>query len=105
MNRKQRPEDDYFVCPHCGSDVPTGAAFCRECGASDTSGWEEDCGTVDAFPDAYAPDTDFDYDEFISREFPDHAEPTSGRQATRWFTGLIVAIVLIAFLLFILTNR
>lgn len=103
MNRKQRPADDYFVCPHCGSDVPAGAAFCRECGASDESGWEQDdYGTEEAFPDAYAPDADFDYDEFISREFPEYAKPTGRRQPTRWFTGLVVAIVCIAFLMYAL---
>ena len=70
MARKQHPDDDYFVCPHCGSDVPAGAAFCRECGASDESGWDDDYGIADG----YAPDSDFDYDEFIGREFPGYAE-------------------------------
>ncbi len=104
MNRKQRQEDDYFVCPHCGSDVPTGAASCRECGASDESGWDDDDGIAGAFSEAYAPDTDFDYDEFINREFPEHAEPSAESQSTRWFAGLVVAIVCIAFLLYVLAN-
>lgn len=103
MNRKQRQDGDYFVCPHCGSDVPAGASFCRECGASDESGWDDD-EIADALPDAYAPDTDFDYDEFISREFPEYAKSTGRPLATRWFTGLVVAIVCIAFLLFVLAN-
>ncbi len=104
MNRRPPSEDDYFVCPHCGSDVPAGAASCRECGASDDSGWDDDYGSAGAFPDGYAPDADFDYHEFISREFPDQAEPGKDRQSTRWFTGLVIAIVCIAFLLYVLAT-
>jgi hypothetical protein len=101
MNRKQRPKDDYFVCPHCGADVPVGAASCRECGASDESGWGDDDYVSDG---GYGEDTDFDYDEFISREFPEYTEPSNKRQRARWFTGLVVAIVCLAFLLFVLAN-
>ncbi|MBC8874117.1 MAG: hypothetical protein H8E44_32155 [Planctomycetes bacterium] len=105
MSRKQRPTDDYFVCPHCGSDVPVGAASCRQCGASDDSGWsDDDYGSDGMSSEEYEPDADFDYDEFIRCEFPEHAAPGNRRPTTRWFTSLVVVIVLIAFLLFVLAN-
>lgn len=33
---------DYFICPHCGAEVPSGAPACPECGSDDETGWSED---------------------------------------------------------------
>ncbi len=33
---------DYFICPHCGAEVPFGAPACPECGSDDETGWSED---------------------------------------------------------------
>lgn len=30
-----------FVCPHCGADVPAGAAACPVCGSDEETGWSE----------------------------------------------------------------
>ena len=33
---------DYFVCPICGTDVPTKSKVCTECGSDENTGWSED---------------------------------------------------------------
>lgn len=79
-----------FDCPCCGAEVSAGASFCRECGASDDSGWslEEEEG--------FASDDDFDYDEFLDREFS-IAKPISPRDKfRRMFTVAIIVLVCIS---------
>lgn len=52
-------------CPACGEWVPRGAAACDDCGACERSGWSGDTHT-DGLD---LPDDEFDYDDFIAREF------------------------------------
>ena len=54
--------DDWFSCHHCGAALPVTATYCRECGASAESGWND--GELDEDGG-----DDFDYDEYVSREF------------------------------------
>ena len=54
------------VCPVCGEDVPSGALACPECGADHNSGWRQDAETYEALD---LPDEDFNYDEFVRKEF------------------------------------
>ena len=62
--------DDYFVCPHCGAEVSHKARACPECGADDETGWAEDADKWRAdIPTGYGGDDDFDYDEYVRREF------------------------------------
>ncbi len=67
--------------------MPSNATVCRECGFSDDyveSG--DDYDPLDA--------DDFDYDDFVAREFPQHSEtgsPASRRQM--WMRLIILAIV------------
>ena len=84
-----------FPCPHCGEFVAAGARRCRECGASDEYGWnhdqleQNDCG-----------DDDFDYDDYVAREFPGHADPDSPALMRRdwivWIIGLLIAALLMS---------
>jgi len=92
---KRRPDsDDYFICPCCGAEVRVGAKFCRECGASDDFGWDEEGGGWDDDTRAGdAAEDDFDYDEFVAREFPDRAAPWSKHRMKRWATGAVVVII------------
>jgi hypothetical protein len=97
---KQRQETDkFFICPNCGSQVRGDARFCRECGASDESGWsEDDSPWNDESRLGLGVEEDFDYDEFLNREFPDRAHLTPKQRIRRWATAALVAIVTIAFL-------
>jgi hypothetical protein len=61
---KHRPPPD--PCPNCDAEVPRNARACPGCGADWTTGWNEDgddAGGLDL------PEDDFDYDEFVQREF------------------------------------
>lgn len=94
-NRKRRSEGE-FACPHCGAPVRADARFCRQCGASEDSGWNED-DSLEEDVAGYAGADDFNYDEFIAREFPDHADRPHGRGSRWWIVGL----VLLAFLMYL----
>jgi hypothetical protein len=52
-------------CPVCGEWVRRGQLSCEECGSCARSGWGGDTG-ADGLD---LPDDDFDYDDFIAREF------------------------------------
>ncbi|HRJ09817.1 MAG TPA: hypothetical protein PK490_16875 [Prosthecobacter sp.] len=81
-------------CPVCGEWVPRGAAACDDCGACAKSGWKDDAETYDGLD---LPDEDFDYDDFIKREFDNRARQLGGptrEQLWRW-VGLAVFIVMV----------
>lgn len=73
------------VCPVCGEDVPPRALACPECGADHKSGWREDAGSgsVDL------PDEDFNYDEFVEKEFGNSAK-SLGIKPIWWITAIVV---------------
>lgn len=79
-----------FDCPCCGAEVFADARFCRECGASDDSGWNEDG------EDGFATDDDFDYEEYLEREFSITRTPSPGTQIRRVFTFVIIVLVCIS---------
>lgn len=90
-----RKRGDSFPCPHCGAEVPAGATFCRACGASDDAGWNDESAWTGG------DDDDFDYDDYVGREFPEHAAPGQG-SPPRWFFTLIAALVCLGILLWAL---
>jgi uncharacterized membrane protein YvbJ len=69
------------VCPHCGAVLRPEATYCRECGASPDSGWGDDEPAYES-----ASDDEFDYDEFLRREFPESAprQPIRARHMIVW---------------------
>ena len=77
--------DNDFVCNQCGSEVHPNAKACAQCGArrgtprarsARSQAWhqEEHLDGID-LPDATG--DDFDYDEFIAREFGESAAEKS----------------------------
>jgi len=76
------------ICPVCGEDVPPKALACPDCGACHKSGWRE--GALDEY-DPAAPDSDFDYDEFVKEEFG-KSRPAFHR--VWWITALLLFIIL-----------
>lgn len=52
-------------CPVCGEWAPRGVVACDECGACAKSGWSKNT-TADGLD---LPDDEFDYDDFVAREF------------------------------------
>jgi hypothetical protein len=80
------------VCPVCGEEVPRDVRACPECGADHNSGWKED---ADAYDGVDLPEHDFNYDDFVQREFGSQAKP-AGLKMIWWIVGisLILALVL-----------
>lgn len=80
-----------FTCPNCGTDVNVRAKSCPECGADDQTVWKErDYSHT-------AEDDEFDYDEFLQKEF---GKPGLKPKGMSWWTWAL-AIVLIIALLFL----
>ncbi|MCB1076438.1 MAG: hypothetical protein KDM64_01310 [Verrucomicrobiae bacterium] len=84
-------------CPECGASVHLNAAGCRHCGARrGPQGWERS-ETYDGL-DLPGEDDDFDYDEFVAREFGDG--PKSGWAAwpaKKKFWWLVALVTFLAF--------
>jgi hypothetical protein len=69
---------------------------CRECGADHLSGWREDAADYDGLD---LPDDDFDYDDFVKREFGGAPKPT-GIRPVWWLVALALILITILALLF-----
>ena len=70
-------------CTNCGAAVSPNAIACPECGADKETGWNEDAHAQGLD----LPEEDFDYDEFIEREFDEDkleiiplSDPTVAKQ-------------------------
>ena len=88
-------EGGYFLCPHCGAEVRKGQAACPECGSCEETGWSD--AATEGFADGgYDEDDDFDYNEFVESEFPDHAQPLTARQK---LTKLAIVLICLALIL------
>ncbi len=89
------------VCPVCGHDVPRKALACSECGADYNSGWREGAEEYDGLD---LPDEEFNYDQFVRKEFG-RSSPLKpqGMKTIWWVTGIIVIVVTVV--LFLLSLR
>ena len=52
-------------CLNCGAKVPIRARACPECGACEETGWSESS----QYESSYFAEGEFDYSDFIEREF------------------------------------
>ena len=76
------------VCPVCGADVPPDALACPDCGADDETGWNEETTATDGLN---LPDEEFDYDDFVRREFGEDPAPAGSRRRALWVgVGVVV---------------
>jgi len=81
------------ICPNCGAEVPPNAKACPECGADEETGWSEEART-DGLD---LPDENFDYEEFVKREFGGGKKSPVPR-GIHWFWW-VVGVVLLALIL------
>lgn len=77
-------------CPVCGEWIPKGVVACDECGACEKSGWS---GNTHA-DGLDLPDDDFNYDDFIAREFGGGDSKTKMTSNLWWWVALALLIVL-----------
>src|SRR4029453_10572135 len=94
-DKRTRPKTPE-TCPVCGEDVPRGALACPECGADHNSGWKED---ADTYGGVDLPDDDFNYDDFVKREFGSRAKP-AGLKMVWWIAGILLIVALILMYLY-----
>lgn len=82
------------TCPHCGAILDPEQIACPDCGSCAETGWSAEARYQEAdIPD---PDEEFNYDEFVAREFGGAPESRAGQRHWIWF---VVALLLIALLL------
>jgi len=81
------------TCPNCGAEVPPNAKACPKCGSDEQTGWSEEASSSGL----NLPDEDFNYDDFVKKEFGDHSPVPRG---IRWWWWLLALVVAILFLLF-----
>lgn len=79
-------------CPVCGEWVPRGAAACNDCGACAKSGWSGDTH-ADGLD---LPDEEFDYDDFVAREFGGSPPRKVGMSPLWWWVAVALLIAFIA---------
>ena len=91
-NRSRAPE----ICPVCDEEVPRNAVACPECGADQNTGWREN---ADAYDGLNIPDDDFDYDDFVKREFGSRVKP-AGLKMVWWIAGIVLIAALILMYLY-----
>jgi hypothetical protein len=82
------------VCPNCGADVPPNARACPECGADEKTGWSEEA----KYDHLDLPEENFDYDDFVKREFGKESVRPRG---LHWFWWVVGILVLAAFAWFV----
>ena len=80
--------DKTFNCPTCGEEVPEDALSCPHCGACEETGWKEDAAVYDGVD---LPDDDFNYDEFVKKEFGPTAKPRN-LSWLWWFAGIVTVL-------------
>ena len=84
------------TCPVCGADVPRTANACPECGSDEKTGWSQKAASDGLdLPDE---GNEFDYDDFVKREFGGSDRKPRGISWFWWVVGLIVltSLVLLA---------
>ncbi len=74
------------VCPHCGAEVPSGAKACPECGSDEKTGWSEKAH----YDNLNLPGENFDYDDFVKREFGAGQVMPRGVHWFWWIVGILV---------------
>ncbi len=79
-----------------------GALACRACGSDAETGWSEEAAAWTAEPSTgYTDEDEFDYDDFVRREFPDQAPATPPRKSVlRWAIATAVVLACLGLLLY-----
>ena len=83
------------ICPNCGAEVPKNARACPECGSDEQTGWSEEAQTSGLD----LPEENFDYEDFVKREFGERKPAPRGVHWLWWIVGLGLVVVLLAFFL------
>ena len=89
-----------FTCPTCGEEVHPNSKSCPHCDTTPENGWASGGEIVDGYADLDLPDEDFDYDEFIAREFDGGGNPLASPRLNKiWLITGLILLGTIAFLI------
>ena len=95
---RDRPRRRLFACPHCGADVRAGAVACPQCGSDEDTDWSDDASKwAGDIPTGYGVDDEFDYEDFIQREFSSNKNRILGLPA--WVFILAVGMLVLGALI------
>lgn len=75
----------------CGAEVPRGALACRECGADENTGWDEDRTRLDGID---LPGEAFDYEESLRQQGLKKSVLPRGISPFWWAVGLMLLLIL-----------
>jgi hypothetical protein len=87
--------DEGFICPVCGAEVPAKAAACPECGSDENTGWSEN--TVYDATGIEEPE-EFGYEAWKRKEI-NGATKRTGRD---WLWAIVALTALVLFVLLML---
>ncbi|MBK1833325.1 hypothetical protein [Roseibacillus ishigakijimensis] len=104
-----KKETDYYLCPDCGAEVAVGSSGCRACGprkvaqcmgrkkkqARKKRSWEQDSAS-DGLD--LPGDDDFDYEDYVAREF---GGKPHRRVGLAWYWWLTAVLLLVSFFLLV----
>ncbi len=83
------------ACPNCGAAVPHNARACPECGSCEKTGWSAGAQTGGLG----LPDEDFDYSDYVRREFGGKKSVPRGIPRFWWVIAILVLALIIAAIL------
>lgn len=99
-------EPDCYLCPECGAEVPVGSKGCQACGPRKVArrmrrkkvrqqkkSWEQNS----LYDGIDLPDNDFDYEDFVEREFGGKPHRKVGLAWYWWLTALILLLLFLMF--------
>ena len=79
-------------CPVCGAAVPSGAKSCRECGADERSGWDEEATRYDGLD---LPEAAFDSNDTSRDEGSKPQRRSKGISVVWWLVGVMLLAVMV----------
>lgn len=97
---------DCYLCPECGAEVPVGSKGCQACGprkvaqkmrrkkakaARKKRSWEQDS----MYDGVDFPDEDFDYEDYVEREFGGKPHRQIGIAWYWWVTAVVLLAAMI----------
>jgi hypothetical protein len=80
------------TCPNCGAAVPRDAPACPECGSCEETGWSAGARSGQLG----LPEEDFDYSDYVKREFDDGNRVPRGISRFWWIIAILVLVLIIA---------
>ncbi|EEF61360.1 zinc ribbon domain-containing protein [Pedosphaera parvula] len=80
------------ICPNCGAEVPPNAKACPGCGSCAETGWSGEAHASGLG----LPDDNFDYDDYLEREFGKSKPVPRGMSRFWWVIAVLILALILA---------